>query len=122
MNSCQQICDLLPAVRPFHVEPQGMLALTLRDDVGNVHPVAIYRPDYWRRMLRLLVGIGVEGDLRALNYEFSLVGLVEERTWTHCAAGFHMLPVILEGGDESSIGPQADARSQQLEPVLPPIL
>ena len=112
----------LPAVGPLHVQPQGMLALTLGDDVGNVHPVAIYCPDYWRWMLRLFVGIGIEGDLRAPNYEFSLVRLVEERTWTRCGAGFHMLPVILEGRDESSIGSQTDARSKQLEPVLPAVL
>ncbi len=99
-----------------------MLALTLRHDVRNVHVVAVDRPDNGRRILRLLVRIRLEGDLRSLHCELALVRLVEHRAGTNWRTRLHMLAIVLERGDESSIRPQTDAGPEELEPVLPTVL
>lgn len=99
-----------------------MLALPFRDDVGNVHPVAVDCPDNRRRFSFLFGGIGNEGDLRSLHRKLAFIGLVQHRSRSHRCLGANMLPVVLERCDEAAVGSQRDVCFLELEPVLPAIL
>lgn len=99
-----------------------MLALPLCNYIRDVHPVTVDRTDDRGRMLGLFVGVGVEGYLRTLHREFSLVSLVQQWTRSHRSTRLHVLPIVFERRDEASLRPERDVRALELEPVLPPIL
>ena len=98
-----------------------MPALTLGNNVRNRDLSPRDRSDERLHNLVILRFVGDERDLASVNCVFALVALIEQRAGIYCSLRPHMLPVVFERRDETTVGPDGDERFHQPEPVLPPV-